>query len=99
LEAINRAAGPWFQECKGEPWNVGTVLGYEVYSAIAVPEYVEDITQFNDKKLAALREHKSQIQNKPYDDWISGLARYRGVMTGKGTYCEVFEVIKIDKIS
>jgi LmbE family N-acetylglucosaminyl deacetylase len=98
IESINRAAGPWFQECKGKPWYVGTILGYEVYSAMSMPEYVEDITQYNDKKINALRQHKSQIENLPYDEWVNGLARFRGAMTGKGKYCEVFEVIRVDKI-
>jgi Ser/Thr protein kinase RdoA (MazF antagonist) len=29
---------------------------------------------------------------------VKGLNRYRGIMTGKGKYCECFQVLKINKI-
>lgn len=98
IESVNRASGPWFQECKGKPWSVGTVLGYEVWTPLQEFQYVEDITDFFELKIKALEQHKSQIEGIRYDDAIKGLNMYRGTMKGKGRYCECFQVIKIDRI-
>lgn len=98
VEAIRRAAGPWFQECKGKPWAVGTVLGYEVWTPLQHVTYAEDITDVMDTKLEALRQHKSQITDIQYDEGVQGLNRYRGVMTGKGEYCECFDVVQVSKL-
>lgn len=59
---------------------------------------VEDITQFIDKKLEALRQHESQIKDIRYDEWIEGLNKYRGGTTGVGKYAEAFEVIRISYV-
>jgi len=98
VEAVGRAAGPWFQECKGKPWSVGTVLCYEVWTPLQEISYVEDITEFIELKIKALEQHKSQIQDIEYNEAVKGLNRYRGIMTGKGKYCECFQVLKINKI-
>lgn len=97
-EAIDRASGPWFQECKGKPWSVETVLCYEVWTPLQEVSYVENITDFIELKIKALEQHKSQIQDIRYDEAVKGLNKYRGVMTGKGKYCECFQVIKTNKI-
>jgi len=97
-EAVRRAGDDAFQECKGTPWSIGTVLCYEVWTPLQSVSYVEDITTFIDKKLEALRQHKSQIAIVPYDDSVQGLNRYRGGMTGKGTYCECFQILRVDKL-
>lgn len=97
-ESIERASGPWFQECKGEPWHVDVVLCYEVWTPLQEISYVENIDEFIDLKIQALEQHKSQIQDIRYDEAVKGLNRYRGIMTGKGKYCECFQVIKINKI-
>jgi LmbE family N-acetylglucosaminyl deacetylase len=97
-EAMGRASGPWFQECKGDPWSVDTVLCYEVWTPLQEISYVEDITEFVELKIKALGQHKSQIQDIQYDEAVKGLDRYRGIMTGKGKYCECFWVPKISKI-
>jgi len=97
-ESLGRASVPLFQEYKGSPWSAETVLAYEVWTPLSDFEYVEDISEFIDEKVAALRKHESQIKMNPYDEAFKGLARYRGTMTGKGKYCEVFKVIKISKL-
>lgn len=97
IEAVGRAAGPWFQECRGEPWSVNTVLCYEVWTPLQEISYVEDITDFINLKIKALEQYKSQIQDIQYDEAVKGLNRYRGVMTGKGEYCECFQVLKVEK--
>lgn len=98
VESIGRASGPWFQECKGKPWSVDTILCYEVWTPLQEISYVENIDKFIDLKILALKQHKSQIQNIQYNDAVKGLNRYRGIMTGKGKYCECFQVLKINKI-
>ena len=97
-ESVGRAGGPWFQECKGKPWVVDTVLAYEVSTPLSEFNYVEDISEFIEKKTAALRKHESQIKNIRYDEAAEGLARYRGAMTGKGTYCEAFKIIEASNL-
>lgn len=98
IEAVGRASGPYFQECKGERWSVQTILCYEVWTPLQKFSYVEDITQFIDLKIKALEQHKSQIQHVKYDDAVRGLNRYRGIMSGCGKYCECFQVFKTNKI-
>lgn len=98
LESLNRASGPWFQECKGQPWSVGTILAYEVWTPLQEFQYSEDITDFIELKIKALGEHKSQIEGIKYDEAIKGLNMYGGIMAGNGKYCERFQVLKIDRI-
>jgi LmbE family N-acetylglucosaminyl deacetylase len=98
-ESLVRASAPMFQEYKGTPWSVDTVLAYEVWTPLSDFEYVEDISEFIDKKVAALRKHELQIKSIQYDEASEGLARYRGAMTGKGRYCEVFKVMKMSNLS
>ena len=97
-EAIARAAVPMFQEYKGEPWSVETVLAYEVWTPLFEFNYVEDISEFVSLKIAALRKHQSQIKIIRYDEAAEGLARYRGAMTGRGKHCEVFAVNKVTEL-
>jgi LmbE family N-acetylglucosaminyl deacetylase len=93
-EGCRRAAGPWFQECGEQPWSVKHILGYEVWTPLQRVSHSEDISAFISLKLAALQMHKSQIKYIPYDQAIQGLNRYRGIMTGKGDYCECFQLIQ-----
>jgi LmbE family N-acetylglucosaminyl deacetylase len=93
LEAVHRAAGPWFRECGGEPWPVKHVVAYEVWTPIVAPTYYSDITPWIDIKTAALRCHASQVMAVAYDEAVKGLNRYRGILSGRGDYCEAFQVI------
>jgi LmbE family N-acetylglucosaminyl deacetylase len=98
LEACRRAGGPWFQECCGEPWSPESLLGYEVWNPLPTVAYSEDITDFIDLKLQALQQHQTQLEAVDYAEAIKGLNRYRGIMTGKGNYCECFQVLNIAKV-
>ncbi|OGY22990.1 MAG: hypothetical protein A2172_03595 [Candidatus Woykebacteria bacterium RBG_13_40_15] len=71
---------------------------YEVWTPLQEVSYVEDISKFLDLKIKALEQHKSQLQDINYDEAIKGLNRYRGIMTGKGRFCECFQVLKTNKI-
>jgi LmbE family N-acetylglucosaminyl deacetylase len=87
-----------FQEYRGRLWSVETVLAYEVWTPLLEFNYVEDISEFMNLKIAALRKHQSQIKIIRYDEAAEGLARYRGAMTGVGKHCEVFAVNKVAKL-
>lgn len=99
LDAISMASGPWFKEYgkKEDSWEVSLVLCYEVWTPLTEFLHVENITKFIKKKSDALLQHKSQISNKKYHEGIRGLNRYRGAMTGKGRYCECFQIAKTNK--
>lgn len=94
MEACKRAAGPWFQACGREPWSVNRILAYEVWTPMQNFTLAEDISGFIQVKLAALREHRTQISDIAYDEAVQGLNRYRGITTGAGQYCECFQIIK-----
>ena len=96
LEACRRSAGPWFRECPGDPWDVRTILAYEVWTPIQEVSYFEDITAYIGEKLDALRLHASQLKEIRYDDAVLALNQYRGIMSGKGRYCECFQIIKAE---
>ena len=98
VESVRRAGDEAYQECAGKPWWVKTVLCYEVWTPLQKIQYVEDITKYIDQKITALGKHTSQITLVPYDDAVKGLNRYRGGMTGKGTYCECFGLLRTEKI-
>jgi LmbE family N-acetylglucosaminyl deacetylase len=93
-EACKRAAQPFFPECGNQTWTVETILGYEVWTPIEDVSYTEDISSFINEKIAAIQEHHSQLEYYRYDEAVRGLNRYRGIMTGKGDYCEAFQFIK-----
>ena len=95
LEAINRAGEQCFQELKGSPWLVKTVLCYEVWTPLPRFSYIEDISDFIDIKLEALNQHQSQIQRIPLDEAVRCFNRYRGVMTGRGLFCECFQLVRV----
>ncbi|MCR6546276.1 PIG-L deacetylase family protein [Dehalobacterium formicoaceticum] len=94
LEGCRRAAGPWHQGCGQEPWSVKNILGYEIWTPLQTVGHSEDISEFITAKIEALQLHKSQTRHINYHEAIQGLNRYRGVMTGKGKYCECFQLIR-----
>ena len=94
MSAVAGAAGPWYQESIGEPHLAGTILGYEVWHPLNNYQLSVDITTTVERKLAALRCHRSQIEATHYDEASLGLARYRGVMSFSSTHAEVFEVLR-----
>jgi len=97
-EAIRRAGGPWFREAGKEPWSVSTTLCYEVWTPLSEISYVEDITLSMPLKIEAIRSHRSQLAFIPYDDMTMSLNRFRGITTGRGRYCECFQVLYVSKV-
>jgi hypothetical protein len=61
--------------------------------------YVEDVTDVMDAKIKALEKHVSQIQDIDYADAVRSFNRYRGVLTGRGRYCECFQVLKAGSLA
>jgi LmbE family N-acetylglucosaminyl deacetylase len=98
LNAAGRAAGPWFQESKGEPWKVSTILAYEVHPPLHEANYCEDITDFVSLKVQALKEHKSQLAEISYDQASEAMSVYRGTLSGSSRNAECFHVIQVDKL-
>ncbi len=98
LKAINKARGNWFQEAKGEPWSVKTVLTYEISPMQKNTNYCEDITEFMPLKLKALAEHKTQLDSVAYDDLAESLGGYRGILNTGTKYAECFQIVKIESI-
>lgn len=97
-EAIIRASANSFQEAGGNPWYVPTILCYEVWTPLQEISYVENISDYMEIKIQALQKHRSQIKNLRYDNAIEGLNTYRGIMTGKGKYCECFQIVRVGRI-
>ncbi|MEN6390364.1 MAG: PIG-L deacetylase family protein [Syntrophomonas sp.] len=94
LEACRRAAGPWHPQCGEQAWEVAWILAYEIWAPLNEVNMVEDISPYIDIKIEALRRHTSQLKHIAYDEGIRGLNRFRGVSSGRGDYCECFQVLK-----
>jgi LmbE family N-acetylglucosaminyl deacetylase len=95
VEAAKRAGWRNFHKCKWPSWKVTTILCYEVWTPLQEVSYCEDISEFMDLKLEALRHHASQLADMKYDSAVEGLNLFRGSMTRTGKYGEGFQVLKI----
>jgi LmbE family N-acetylglucosaminyl deacetylase len=99
FDAINMAPSKWFRRyhssCE-KPFSTSVILAYEVWSPLMTPNYFEDITPFLEKKLRALKEHKSQTVAK-YEHAYRGMNAFRGAMhEGKeSVFSEAFQILKI----
>jgi LmbE family N-acetylglucosaminyl deacetylase len=68
------------------------VLMYEVWTPLQEMSHIVDISDHIDKKLEAVRAHKTQCDLIPFDAAIRGLNRYRGELHSwpGGPYAEIF---------
>ncbi len=98
MAAVQAAQGPWYPQASGSPFRVKTIFGYEVWNPINEIGIAYDITDSIEKKIEALRFHKSQIHEINYLSAIRGLAAYRGAMTQTGHFAEAFEILKLGNI-
>jgi LmbE family N-acetylglucosaminyl deacetylase len=71
------------------------IRAYEVWTPLTEYDDVEDISDFMEQKLAAIRCYASQLGELHYDRAIEGLNRYRGEMSARRPYAEVFSVEEI----
>ena len=93
-DALVAASGPWYPEAGGSPHAVEKVYGYEVWHPLTRYQMSIDISHVIERKLTALRCHASQTKGVDYLEAVRGLALFRGAMTMRGKYAEVFEVLK-----
>ncbi|MBK7996148.1 MAG: PIG-L family deacetylase [Blastocatellia bacterium] len=75
------------------------IWAYEVWGLFANWDLEVDISDFAEKKLAAINCHKSQIKDLAYSEGVLGLNRWRAVFSNphsisKTTYKEVFIKLK-----
>ena len=63
---------------------------YEVWTPVPEYDHVEDITAVMPRKLQALRAHRSQLKAFNYERAVRGLNQFRGELTAKCHYAEVF---------
>lgn len=80
-------------------WRTEELWCYEIWTPITYVDVAEDITEYIEQKVMAIREHKSQIEKRDFAEAIMSLNRYRAVMQNVGKYCEVFKVIKASHTS
>ncbi len=63
---------------------------YEVWSPLPKYDLVQDISSCMTRKIRALRAHKSQLQDFDYVRAVTGLNQFRGALTAKSKFAEVF---------
>lgn len=75
------------------------IFAYDGWNFLHHPLVFEDIEKYLDKKVAAVRANKSQIQDKPYDEAVEKLARVRAILMDSHSittmkYAEAFKRIR-----
>jgi LmbE family N-acetylglucosaminyl deacetylase len=70
-----------------------TLRAYEVWTPLAEYDHVEDITAVMPRKLRALRQHRSQLNEFDYVRAVSGLNQFRGALAAKCRFAEVFQIV------
>lgn len=76
---------------------VPALRGYEVWTPLAEHDHVEDITAVMSRKLRALRAHRSQLGEFDYLRAVRGLNEYRGALTAKARFAEVFQSLNLKR--
>ena len=94
--ALFMAGSSSFQEINGKPWIPYIIYAYEIMTPFQTPQYFEDITQFMNLKLEALKLHETQ-KNLHCEEWVEGLNKYRGRTTGIGKYAEAFKILRMSR--
>jgi len=95
LEAIWMAQSVYFEEHGPPLAPPRLILAYEVWTPISAFQYVEDISDVIDQKVAAMACYRSQLRHGPWDQAIRGLGAYRGLTARGGGYAEVFAVLHL----
>lgn len=95
-EALWISSSDYFPELGNKASAAELILGYEVWRPMEIYQLSVDITKFISLKESAMAIYNSQLQQKNWCDAMLGLNRFRGVVSGKGDYVEVFQVIKVN---
>ncbi len=76
--------------------SVPIVLAYEVWTPLISPNYFEDISLFIDKKMEALKKHKTQEAEK-YEKAYRGMNAFQGMMHEEKTsaFSEAFQILRM----
>ncbi len=79
----------------GDFHKIPFILAYEVWTPLVHITHRLDISDTIHLKLAALKEHKSQISSIDYVEAVKGLNRYRGILICRSSYGECFQQIPL----
>jgi len=71
------------------------VRAYEVWTPLAAFDHVEDISRVMTTKLAALREHRSQLSEFDYLRAVRGLNAFRGELAARCRFAEAFQTVSL----
>jgi LmbE family N-acetylglucosaminyl deacetylase len=91
----HKAAAPIVRAALGR--TAVSLRGYEIWSPITQYDHYENISSVMTRKLRAVRCHRSQMKEFPYDRAISGLNQYRGVIAAKAKFAEAFQTVSRQK--
>lgn len=69
--------------------------GYEVWTPLTSYDLAQDISKFMPRKLRALRCHRSQLTDYDYVQAVRGLNAYRGALTVRCAFAEVFQRLSV----
>jgi LmbE family N-acetylglucosaminyl deacetylase len=69
---------------------------YEVWTPLSTYDHVEDVSTAMPRKLRAVRCHRSQLASFRYDRAVRGLNAYRGALTARCAYAEVYALGHLD---
>lgn len=91
----HKAAAPIVRAALGR--TAVSLRGYEIWSPITQYDHYENISSVMTRKLRAVRCHRSQMKEFPYDRAISGLNQYRGAIAAKAKFAEAFQTVSLHK--
>lgn len=74
------------------------LLAYEVWTPLTEYDHFKDITEVIRRKLRAIRCYKSQLKGYRYDRAVRGLNMYRGALTLRKAYAEVFHRVQAESM-
>lgn len=80
---------------RGSDLSVPAIRAYEVWTPITEPHHIENITKMMARKLRAVRAHRSQLSEIDHARAVQGLNQYRGEMSTRFHYAEVFQNIDL----
>jgi LmbE family N-acetylglucosaminyl deacetylase len=86
----HRAALAAVRRALGDTRQPPALRAYEVWTPLEEYDDVEDVTRVMRQKLCAVRCYASQTAQFRYDRAVRGLNQYRGALTARSRYAEVF---------
>jgi LmbE family N-acetylglucosaminyl deacetylase len=91
----HKAAAPIIRAALGSA-NI-PLRGYEIWNPITKYHHYENISSVMTRKIRAVRCHRSQMKEYPYDRAITGLNQYRGIIAAKAKFAEVFQAVSLNR--